>query len=164
MPMTDALLPEFDREMATTRKLLERVPGDNLAWKPHAKSMTLGRLASHLAELPGWVASIVNESSFNMTGNPPSPESPSLPDILAMFDKNVATARKTIAAKTDAEFLSPWTLKREGRDMFTMPKVSVVRNFLLNHSIHHRGQLSVYLRLNDVPLPSIYGPSADERG
>ena len=115
MPMTDALLPEFDREMATTRKLLERVPADNLAWKPHAKSMTLGRLASHLAELPGWVASIVNESSFNMTGNPPSPESPSLPDILVMFDKNVATARKTIAAKTDAEFLSPWTLKQIGR-------------------------------------------------
>jgi uncharacterized damage-inducible protein DinB len=165
MAIVDSLLPEFDHEMATTRKLLDRVPADNFTWKPHPKSMSLGQLAAHLAGLPGWVAGIINEDSYDIkgdSGNPPEGRSQS--DILEMFDKNVAAARKAIASKTDAEFMAPWTLKRNGQDLFTIPKVSVVRSFLLNHLIHHRGQFSVYLRLNDVPLPPIYGPTADERG
>ena len=165
MAITDALLPEFDHEMATTRRLLERVPAGRLAWKPHVKSMSLGQLAAHLAGVPGWVAVIINQDSFDAGGeHAPQPEPASPSEILALFDKNVAAARNALASRTDAEYMAPWTFKQNGREMFTMPKVSVVRSFLLNHSIHHRGQLSVYLRLHDVPLPPIYGPTADERG
>jgi len=165
MAIIDFLLPEFDHEMATTRKLLERVPAGKLGWKPHVKSMSLGQLASHLAGVPGWVAATVNEDSYDMKGDRAEPPEGTSPlDILATFDSNVAAARKAIALKTDAELMAPWTLKRNGRDMFTMPKVSLLRSFMLSHSIHHRGQLSVYLRLNDVPLPPVYGPTADERG
>ncbi len=163
MAIKDALLPEFDHEMGTTRRVLERVPDDKMVWKPHQKSMSLGRLATHLAEVPGWVAGIVQESSFNMESGKYVPaELKTREEILSLFDKNVANARGQIASRTDAEFMAPWTLKRDGHDMFTLPKAGVFRSFLLNHLIHHRGQLSVYLRLNDVAVPSIYGPSADE--
>ena len=165
MAFIDVLLPEFDHEMGTTRRLLERLPADRLAWKPHARSMSLGQLAGHLAGVAGWVASIVNEPSYDIKGDArPVPDGGSPSEILAAFDRNVAAARGAIAGRTDAEFMAPWTLKRNGQDLFTMPRLSVVRSLLLNHSIHHRGQLSVYLRLNDVPLPPIYGPTADERG
>jgi uncharacterized damage-inducible protein DinB len=163
MPITDALLPEFDHEMGATRRLLERVPEERFDWLPHARSMTLGRLASHLAEIPGWVNGLLNERSFNMkTGEhqPVCHASRSL--VLSTFDANVAAARANLAAKSDAELMSPWTLQRDGHELFTVPKVGVVRSFLLNHMIHHRGQLSVYLRLNDIPVPPVYGPSADE--
>jgi uncharacterized damage-inducible protein DinB len=163
MPLTDALLPEFDHEMGTTRRLLERVPDERFEWQPHARSMTLGRLASHLAEIPGWVNGLLNERSFNMkTGTyaPVSHASRSM--VLSTFDANVAAARANLAAKSDAELMAPWTLQRDGHDLFTVPRIGVVRSFLLNHMIHHRGQLSVYLRLNDIPVPPVYGPSADE--
>jgi uncharacterized damage-inducible protein DinB len=162
MSLIDALLPEYDRETATTRRLLERVPEEKLSWAPHAKSMTFRRLASHLAELPAWAGRIVNEQAFDMDAPPPPFECASCRDVLATFDRHVAQARAAMAGKTDAELLAPWTLRREGHEVFTVPKISVLRNFLLNHLIHHRGQLSVYLRLNDVAVPPIYGPSADE--
>jgi uncharacterized damage-inducible protein DinB len=165
MALKDALLPEFDHEMGTTRKLLERVPDAELAWKPHEKSMSLGGLASHLSNIPLWVPVALNHSSFDLaTGGGPQPELPSRAEILANFDRNVGAARTLIAGKTDPELMEMWSLKRGGQDMFSMPKAAVLRSFILNHSIHHRGQLSVYLRLKNVPLPSIYGPSADDPG
>jgi uncharacterized damage-inducible protein DinB len=165
MAILDYLLPEFDHEMATTRKLLERVPAERFTWKPHEKSMSFGALAQHLAGIPGWIAGTVNDEAYDAGSAPRGhPEPASSPELLSTFDRNVAALRKTIASKTDAEFVAPWTLKQNGRALFTMPKLSVVRTLLLNHSIHHRGQLSVYLRLNGIPLPPVYGPTADERG
>lgn len=162
MPMADALLPEFDHEMATTRKLLERVPDDRFDWKPHGKSSSLGQLAQHVATLPMW-GSFLKEAEFDLAGefNPPMPASRA--DLLTTFDKEAARARAQIAGMSDAELMAPWALKRGKETLFTMPKASVWRTFFMNHVIHHRGQLSVYLRLNEVPVPSIYGPSADER-
>lgn len=162
MAFTDALLPEFDHEMATTRKLLERLPEARLGWKPHAKSMSLSRLATHLAELPQWGLHIVCEDEIDLKGDYQPTEANSVAAILAAFDKAVAECRKAMAARSDAELMAPWTLKAEGKTMFTMPRVAVMRGMLFNHMVHHRGQLSVYLRLNDVPLPAMYGPSADE--
>lgn len=164
MSIAETLLPEFDREMGLTRRLLDRVPDGQFAWKPHEKSMTLGRLAEHLAELPGWVKiSIVDHGIDMSTRRPADYTSPATRvAVLEMFDKNAAEARATLNGRTDAELLAPWTLKAQGKEVFTMPKASVLRGFVMNHIIHHRGQMSVYLRLQNVPVPSIYGPSADE--
>ncbi|HEY3382677.1 MAG TPA: DinB family protein [Vicinamibacterales bacterium] len=162
MAIKDALLPEFDHEMALTRKVLARVPDGKFGWKPHDKSMTLGRLAGHLAEIPGWVKETLTLDSLDMGGDHTSDIPATREAVLAKFDKMVAVARPLIDAATDAQFMSPWTLKNKGQDLFTMPKVAVVRAWVFNHNVHHRGQMSVYLRLNDVPVPSIYGPSADE--
>jgi uncharacterized damage-inducible protein DinB len=163
MALIDALLPEYDRETAMTRRLLERLPDDKLGWTPHGRSMTLGRLASHLAELPQWARRILGEEEFNIAGPYRAFECSSRDEILRTYDQNVREARAALVGKTDAELMAPWTLKKEGQEVFTVPKASVLRSFLLNHVIHHRGQLSVYLRLNDIPLPAIYGPSADEQ-
>lgn len=164
MAMKDALLPEFDREMGITRRLLERVPDDRLAWQPHQKSMTLGRLATHIAEIPQWAQTIVKDAVFVM---PPGPYQPKTAanraELLALFDGAVAAARALIAPVTDAELTSTWTMRAGGHDVMSMPKAAVLRTMVMSHLIHHRGQLSVYLRENNVPLPSIYGPSADER-
>jgi uncharacterized damage-inducible protein DinB len=165
MSIAEALLPEFDREMGSTRRVLERVPDGQFGWQPHPKSMTLGRLAEHLAELPQWVGVTVGQSAFDMgTARRPdgymSPQTRSA--VLAAFDANVHAARAALAGKTDAELMAPWTLLRSGQMLFTMPKASVLRSFVMNHIIHHRGQMTVYLRLHDVPVPSIYGPSGDE--
>jgi uncharacterized damage-inducible protein DinB len=162
MPLIDALLPEFDHEMSTTRKLLERVPEDKFDWKPHARSFSMGALATHVANLASWGEVTLNQSEFDLTGGQPPSALPSRTELLATFDKNVASTRAALAGKTDAELMAPWKLKREGRTIFSMPKAAIWRSFVLNHVIHHRGQLSVYLRLQDVPVPSIYGPSADE--
>ncbi len=162
MPIVDALLPEFDHEMTTTRKVLERVPEDKFDWKPHAKSFSLGALATHVAALPTWGAEALTRSEIDIAGSQ-SPTAPSSKaGLMATFDKNVATTRSALAGKTDAELLATWTLKRGGKAIFSMPKTNVLRSFVLNHLIHHRGQLTVYLRLLDLPVPSIYGPSADE--
>jgi uncharacterized damage-inducible protein DinB len=162
MPIKDLLLPEFDHEIAVTRRLLDRVPDDRLAWKPHDRSMSMGGLATHLSNLPTWSASILSETSFDLADAPPnlSPLT-SRAEILNTFDATTAAARNLLD-RTDAEFLARWTLLRGGQEMFSMPRFTAFRSFVLNHLIHHRGQLSVYLRLNDIPVPAIYGPSADE--
>ena len=162
MALNEALLPEFDHEMQTTRRTLERVPEDKLAWKPHQKSMTMGGLATHLATITHGVDAVVGMDSFDVSTAPPTPELKSRQELLKAFDENVARARKTIAATGHAAMMKPWSLIAGGKTMFSLPRIGVLRSFVLNHIIHHRGQLSVYLRLNDVPVPSIYGPSADE--
>ena len=162
MSMIEALLPEFDREMTTTRKVLERVPNESLAWKPHAKSFSLGELASHVAALPTFAAETLNKSEFEIGNLRPPVALPSRTDVLAAFDASTGAARAALAGKSDAELMAIWTLKRNGTPLYSMPKAVVLRSLVLSHVIHHRGQLSVYLRLLDVPVPSIYGPSADE--
>ncbi len=162
MPIKDGLLAEFDHEMATTRKLLERVPDEKLSWKPHVKSMSLGGLATHLANIPHWGGTILNDPFFDLAASPPNLEQKqSRAEILAAFDLSTKQTRPSLD-KTDAELTAPWTLKRGVHELFTMPRMAAFRSFVLYHIVHHRGQLSVYLRLNDLPVPAIYGPSADE--
>ena len=165
MPLIDALLPEFDREMGLTRKLLDRVPDGQFDWRPHPTSVTLGRLAEHLAEMPLWASTTMTQSALDMTTPRPSDYQPpaTRATVLAMFDANLKAGRSNLAGKTDGEFMAPWTLKAGGKEVFTMPKVAVMRNFVLNHMVHHRGQFSVYLRMLGVKIPSIYGPSGDEQ-
>ena len=161
MALKEALLAEYDHEMGTTRRLLERVPEDKLAWKPHEKSMALGELASHLSNIPNWAATILNDSAFDLATMTKQAPRTSRTEILALFDASQRSAR-ALLDRTDAEYAAPWSLKRGDQLMFTLPRVAAFRNFVLNHTIHHRGQLSVYLRLNQIPVPAIYGPSADE--
>ena len=162
MSLKDGLLAEFDHEIGTTRRLLERLPDDRLSWKPHPKSMSLGGLATHLSNLPNWGAIILNDAGFDLAAAPPHlEEKTARADILASFDAAAAQARTSIG-KTDAELAAPWSLKRGGQQIFTMPRATAFRTFVLYHLVHHRGQLSVYLRLNDVPVPAMYGPTADE--
>lgn len=165
MAIKDALLPEFDHEMGTTRRLLDRAPEAQFGWKPHERSMTLGTLSAHLANIPTWCTAVLGAPVMDLATIPedarPKPAT-SRTELLAFFDKNVAAARERLATATDAEMLSPWTLKQGDQEIFTLPRVAALRSFVMNHSIHHRGQLSVYLRLHNVPLPSIYGPTADE--
>ena len=162
MAIKDSLLTDFDHEMGTTRKLLERLPDDKLSWKPHVKSMSLGGLATHVSNIPQWAGTILNEPFFDLANAPPNQaEKTSRAEILASFDETRKRTRDWMD-KTDAEYSSLWTLKRGGQAMFSVPRVSAFRSFVLHHVIHHRGQLSLYLRLNDVPVPAIYGPSADE--
>lgn len=162
MPMNQAMLGEFDHEMANTRKSLERIPDGKFDWKPHAKSMTLGGLATHLSTINHWVDAIIGEESFDVGKAPPQPPFKSRVEVLEAFDKNSARARKAIAGATDEQLMKPWSLKKDGTAIFTLPRMAVMRSFVLNHIIHHRAQLGVYLRLNDIAVPSIYGPSADE--
>ena len=165
MAIAESILPEFDHETATTRTLLERVPEAKGDWKPHVKSMSLGQLAMHIANLPQWASITLERAEFDM--NPPdgprvtTPPFQNTSNLLQVYDANLARARALLARTTDAELMAQWTLKNGGKGMFNMPRVAVFRSFVLNHAVHHRGQLSVYLRLLDVPLPSIYGPTAD---
>jgi uncharacterized damage-inducible protein DinB len=162
MPLNQAILPEFDHEMANTRISLERVPDNKLAWKPHTKSMTMGNLGTHLATINGWAEAIIGQESFDVKNAPPPPQLTSHAQMLETFDKSTASARKAIAGASDDQLMKPWSLLSDGKAVFTMPRVAVLRSFILNHTIHHRAQLGVYLRLNDIAVPSIYGPSADE--
>lgn len=165
MPLSQMLLPEFDQEMALTRKSLERVPDDKFGWKPHEKSATMGWLASHLAMIPHWAQITFETDSLDLAppgGQPKIPEAKSRKEVLEMFDRNAAAARAVIAGASDADFDKPWTLLKAGQKLMTLPKAAVMRSFVMNHMIHHRAQLGVYLRLNNLPVPSIYGPSADE--
>lgn len=166
MAIKDALLPEYDHEMGTTRRLLERAPEADFAWKPHDKSMSLGALAGHIANIPRWCNAVVEHTVFDVStaGDDVRPREPaSRAELLAEFDRKVAAARSALDSITDAQMLTPWTLKQGDHEIFTLPRIGAIRSFIMNHLIHHRGQLSVYLRLRDVPLPSIYGPTADEQ-
>ena len=162
MAIKDALLADYDHEMGTTRKLLERLPDGKLAWKPHEKSMSLGGLATHLSTIPVWAGPILNDPFFDMASAPPNQaEKTSRAEILAWFDQTRKRTREWMD-KSDAEYSSMWSLRRGGQEIFSIPRVAAFRSFVLHHIIHHRGQLSVYLRLNDIAVPAIYGPSADE--
>jgi uncharacterized damage-inducible protein DinB len=162
MAVKDALLAEFDHEMGTTRRLLDRLPDDKLSWKPHERSRSLGALATHLAGLPRWGGFILNNTVFDLAGAPPGDdERQSRRELLDFFDGRVGATRAWLD-KTDAELAAFWTLKRDGHEMFTLPRAAAFRSFVVCHSVHHRGQLSVYLRLNEIPVPAMYGPSADE--
>jgi uncharacterized damage-inducible protein DinB len=166
MALNQSLLPEFDHEMANTRKTLERVPEDKFAWKPHEKSFSMVALASHLATLPSWGVVIIQQGSFDLApgGEAPQPNEPakSVEDLLQKFDQNVAATRTALAEAGDEDLLKPWALLKAGETIFSLPSIAALRSFVMNHNVHHRAQLGVYLRLNDVPVPSIYGPSADE--
>lgn len=162
MNFSEPILTELSYESATARRLLERLPQQHLGWKPHEKSMTLSRLATHIVEIPGWVASILDQDEFDVGASEYVPkDASSVPELLEMLDKNVAAAREAIGRQTNERMMGPWRLKKKGQLIVEMPRIGMIRSMLLNHFIHHRGQLSVYLRLKDVPLPSIYGPTAD---
>jgi uncharacterized damage-inducible protein DinB len=163
MTISEMLLPEFDQEMASTRKILACVPDDKLSWKPHEKSMTLGRLASHVAEMPHWALPTMGQDSLEIKPGETAFNAASSAEILAYFDKNAVTARELIAGASDEAMARPWSFIYNGHPVFTMPKAAVLRNMVFNHMVHHRGQLSVYLRMQDVAIPGMYGPSADER-
>src|SRR5262249_17717459 len=159
MALKDGLRAEFDHEMGTTRKLLERLPDEKLSWKPHDRSMSLGGLATHLANIPHWGGTIMNDAEFDLASRPPNlDELRSRADVLGHFDSMVKQTRPLLD-KTDPELVALWSLKRGGQEMFAIPRIAAFRSFVLYHSVHHRGQLSVYLRLNEVAVPAIYGPS-----
>ena len=157
------LLNEFREEVAITRRILERVPVDKLTWKPHAKSMTLGQLAWHVATIPGGIARIARQDSFDvLSGSFVPPQPASLQEILAAYEQAVPDAEKFLSELTDDRAQTSWRLMKGDWELFQQPRINVVRTIMLNHWYHHRGQLSVYLRLLDVALPVIYGRSADE--
>jgi uncharacterized damage-inducible protein DinB len=160
MTISATLLPEFDQEMATTRRLLERVPSDRGTWKPQPKSFSLGHLAQLVSWMPGWIANTLREPALDLA-TAPKYSYETTETLLREFDANVRSARAALDSSSDAEHSQPWSLKHGDRILFSALRATVVRMHL-NHLIHHRGQLSVYLRLNDVPLPPIYGPTADE--
>ncbi|MGE3314361.1 MAG: DinB family protein [Planctomycetaceae bacterium] len=166
MSYAESILPEFDAEMASTRKVLERVPEDRIDWKAHAKSNTIGWNANHIAEIPGWVEGTLTQTEWDFApvGGEPyrTPSFRTRKEILDFFDANVASARRAIAAVKDEELPKMWTLLNGGEVIITMPRAAVIRTFILNHLIHHRAILCVYLRLNDIPVPGMYGPSGDE--
>ena len=167
MAISESLLPEFDQEMAGVRRTLERVPEDKFDWKPHPKSLSMSVLAGHIANLPSWGTMTIDRDELDTApGGKPMEQTPppaSTADLVATFDRTSAEARAALAGASDAELMKPWTLLSDGTVLFSLPKVACFRSFVINHMIHHRAQLGVYLRINDVPVPSLYGPSADEQ-
>ena len=161
MRLIDPILAELDQETSSTRNLLSRVPEDKLGWKPHPKSMSLGQLAFHVAVVPGGIAEAACLDQFELPEfKHPDPKNKK--EILDSLEQSVATARQKLGALDDARLLATWTATKNGKQMMAIPRIGVIRSILLNHWYHHRGQLDVYLRLLNVPLPSIYGPTADE--
>jgi len=163
MSIAQSLLPEFDHEMNNTRKTLERVPMGKADWKLHPKGGTLGWLAVHVATLPGLGKAAVESDSLDLMTRPRTPQPANRQELLSAFDALVTATRAAIAGASDEHLMQPWSLRRGDQVMFTMPRVAVLRNAFMNHLIHHRGQLTMYLRMNDVPVPALYGPSADEQ-
>jgi uncharacterized damage-inducible protein DinB len=164
MVLKDALLSEFDHEMAVTRRLLDRLPESAFSWKPHEKSMSLGGLATHLAQIPHWGTSILERESYDLVHDSTgvTAEKHTRAEVLDAFEKHTAEVRRALVSRSDVELMAPWALRRDGHLLMSLPRLSALRRFLLNHLVHHRGQLSVYLRLQNVPLPPLYGPTADE--
>jgi uncharacterized damage-inducible protein DinB len=162
----ETILPEFDQEMASTRKVLERIPDDKLEWKAHPKSRTIGWNANHVADLLNWLVVTLTTPSVDIApvGGQPFQDSKlaTRQEILDLFDRNVAAARQAVMTVKDEEVGKMWSLERAGKPIFTMPRAAVVRSIILNHVIHHRAHLCVYLRLNDIPVPGMYGPSGDD--
>jgi uncharacterized damage-inducible protein DinB len=152
---------EFDQEAQTTKRVLERIPDDRLAWRPHPKSFSLGQLALHIASGPGQIVAAVAQDTAEVP-NFAQPEAKSRQEVLEAFCQSMASARASLKNMDDSRLLSEWTLTRNGKTLMSIPRIGFLRSILLNHTYHHRGQLSVYLRILDVPVPSIYGPSADE--
>ena len=167
MPYKDTVLPEFDMEMDNTRRTLERIPDDKLSWQPHAKSGTLGWLAIHIATIPHWAKITMEQDSLDLAAPGRSNSGPPLPTnrkgVVELFEKNRAEARAALAGSDDAAYAKPWALFMGEQELFREPRANVLRRMVLNHMIHHRGQLTMYLRLLDVPVPGLYGPSADEQ-
>ncbi len=167
MALKDIILPEFDMEMDATRRTLERVPDEKFDWKPHAKSGTLGWLAAHISNIPQWAVITMQQNSLDLApvGEPSRvpPKATNRKDLLEQFDKNRAEARAALAGAGDAAYAKPWALLMSGKQLFSEPRSSVLRRMVFNHLIHHRAQLTVYLRLLNVPVPALYGPSADEQ-
>lgn len=163
MPFSETLLPEFDEEMSNTRKLLACVPDGKFDYKPHEKSMTLGRLASHVADMPSWAAYTLDCETLDLPANPKPRVAGSKAELLEIFDKSVPEAREKIAAASDEEWRKIWTLKIGDKAVLAMPRSTVMRSMVMNHLVHHRAQLGVFLRLNDIMFPGMYGPSADEK-
>lgn len=161
MRIGESLLPEFDQEMATTRRLLERVPGEKGEWKPHQKSFALGHLAQLVSWMPGWIANAVTEKGIDLSTAARYTFEPT-ETLVRGFDQNVAAAHAALASVADAALDEPWSLTHGDRVLFSAPRRVIVRQ-TISHLIHHRGQLTVYLRMVDVPIPSIYGPTADEK-
>lgn len=168
MSISASLLPELDQEMAGTRKTLERIPEDKFDYRPHEKSFTMISLATHIANMLGWGRDTINSDSFDVApvGGEPYKEEPAknVAELLEKFDKNLAGFREALAGATDEALMANWSLLAGGQPIFTMPRIACLRGMILNHLIHHRAQLTVYLRMNDVPVPALYGSSADENG
>jgi uncharacterized damage-inducible protein DinB len=162
MKLVDPMLMELEQEAAATRRVLERIPEEKLTWKPHAKSMSLGQLALHIAGVPGNIARLASSEGLDSPPTFTQAEAESRRQILETLDKSLADARSLLGTMDDARAMSIWTMKRSGQPVMSLPRVALLRAIMLNHWYHHRGQLTVYLRLLDVPVPSVYGPSADE--
>jgi DinB superfamily len=166
MPIAQSILPQFDQEMAGTRKTLERVPDDKFDWKAHPKCNTIGWVAAHLADIPSWVEITMKRDSFDVNPVGGQPYRPARPtnrqEIVAVFDKNVASAHAAIAGTPDGDFMKEWSLLAGGNPIFKMPRIAVLQSMVISHSIHHRAFLCAYLRMNDIPVPALYGPSGDE--
>jgi uncharacterized damage-inducible protein DinB len=161
--INDAFIGELQHEAATTRTVLERIPEDKFEWQPHEKSMTFGRLAVHVAEMFSWIQTTMTTPELDFAENEFTPFEPKTnAELLEYFDKCITDATEALENSADEAFMEDWTMKNGEEVYFTMPKIAVLRTFCMNHIYHHRGQLSVYLRLNDIPVPQIYGPSADE--
>lgn len=164
MSIAQSLLGEFDHEMANTRKMLERCPSNNPDWRPHEKSFTMSRLAGHVAELPQFITNTIKMDVLDMKPGEYKPFfATSAAAALEHFDAKVKEARAALAGASDEHLMKPWAFKFDGKPVFEMPRVAVLRSFCMNHLIHHRAQLGVYYRLNNIPVPALYGPSADEQ-
>lgn len=163
MSINQAFIGELDYEVVSTRKILERIPAEKFDWKPHEKSMSMGVQANHLADLFSWYKVTMEQDGLDFADGYEQPQATSGEELAAILDKNFAEAKESLQQADPSVFTKDWTLRSGEHVIFTMPKAAVLRTFVVNHVVHHRAQLAVYLRLNDIPVPSMYGPSADEQ-